>query len=66
MVPPTIRNKDGQRALDLTHDPKIKVLLERSIGKFSYSGGDADEDYLYESGDDDDEDEPQEAIDTHL
>lgn len=61
---PTLKNKDNQRPIDLTHDPKVKVLLERAVGKLSYSGGDADEGYLYESDDDDNNED--EAIDTNL
>lgn len=62
---PTLRNKDGQRAVDLTHDPKVKVLLERSVGKLSYSASqEAEEDYLYDSCDDDDEENPQDSINT--
>lgn len=67
---PTVRNKDGQKAVDLCHEPKVKVLLERSVGRVSYVGGDGGEEegYLYDSGDEEegggDQDENESTINT--
>lgn len=54
---PTLRNKDGQKAVELCHEPKVKVLLERSVGKLSIQGD--EQDYLYDSGEGEEEEEDE-------
>ncbi|CAL8143801.1 unnamed protein product [Orchesella dallaii] len=61
---PTIKNKDQQRPVDICHDPKVKVSLERSVGKLSYTANDEAEDYLNDSYDEDDDDDQEETINT--